>query len=1021
LGLLHYKQYWLLFGFCFLLFNQTEAQSFSFHHLNTSNGLSDNQVRSMAIDKNGFLWIGTADGLNLYDGYAVTSFRKEEHPQMASNDVIHLTCDSRNRIWLGTPQGITWLDENRNFQRVILNDTVSNFGSRTIMETKKYGDVLYTSLGQFYYDSTKAKWQKLLWIPEALEFSKFLDAEPFDENWIMYATYSEVIILDYSTSRVVFEQSFTQHPVSVCRVGDNEIAVGLFNGTVRVIDIKNKKNLREYQLINEVNGKKINTNLSEVRRAANGDLLAATDFAGLVTIDKAGNITRHTHDPIDTRTIAANNTYRVSAGIRGEVIVGTSNSGLSIYNIYNRQAGYTKVFKDDAGSLFDNYLTEMAEDKNNILWIGAYDRLIRWDKKNNKAKFFYYYFQRPEIIQSLEIKTLCIDNNNKLWVSPLGDGVAVLDENAGTFRKIPVDTSKGPAVKNKYIYELLAASDGNVWVSTPGGVYTIHSVSLTVDAFRNHPVLKEMSGKRVISLFEDTNARIWMGTANEGIYCYDKENNQLKHLTEKNNLISNTCYSFFEDKNKNIYTATPAGFSIISANDSVNSFDRNNGLRYDKCEGFLQDDLGYIWIANTKCLVRFDPVRKTMQYFDENAGLSASGFRPGSYLKTREGELLWGTRSGINYFHTGQLARRTTPLQVNIYQTEIKDSVIRTGTDYSINLHYAENDIIFHFAAINLMGSRDIRYQYILQGYDKTWQEGTDIHQARYASLPSGNYMFRVKASTDRRNWIESKNTIALKVIPPIWQRWWFIGAILALVTAVIYWVISSRNKKIKEQKEEIERDQAINYFASSINEQQSVDNILWDVARNCIGRLQFEDCVIYLLDEERNELVQKAAHGPKSPKQFEIARPIGIPVGRGIVGAVALSGKAEIIADTSKDARYIVDDERRNSEISVPLISDGKVLGVIDCEHSKKGFFTQKHLSILTTIASLCANKVVRARAEEEKQKAQSKLMDTQQKMTEVEMQALRAQMNPHFIFNCLNSINRYIVKVTRLQHLYI
>jgi len=165
-------------------------------------------------------------------------------------------------------------------------------------------------------------------------------------------------------------------------------------------------------------------------------------------------------------------------------------------------------------------------------------------------------------------------------------------------------------------------------------------------------------------------------------------------------------------------------------------------------------------------------------------------------------------------------------------------------------------------------------------------------------------------------------------------------------------------------------------------------------------------------MDDEKKVLVQKAAHGPKNPKQFEIDKPIEIPLGKGIVGNVALHGQAEIINDTSKDPRYIIDDERRNSEISVPIKSDGKVLGVIDCEHSKKAFFTQKHLSILTTIASLCANKIIRAKAEEEKQMAQATLMATQQKMTEVEMQALRAQMNPHFIFNSLNSINRYIVK---------
>lgn len=158
---------------------------------------------------------------------------------------------------------------------------------------------------------------------------------------------------------------------------------------------------------------------------------------------------------------------------------------------------------------------------------------------------------------------------------------------------------------------------------------------------------------------------------------------------------------------------------------------------------------------------------------------------------------------------------------------------------------------------------------------------------------------------------------------------------------------------------------QTINYFATSLLEQDTEEDILWDLAKNCISQLGFVDCVIYLLDREKGVLVQKAALGSKSPEGRVIVNPIVIPLGQGIVGSVAASGKAELIGDTGLDPRYIVDDQRRFSEITVPIIASSEVLGVIDSEHPDKNFFTQEHLKMLGAIASLCSNKLVRARAE--------------------------------------------------------
>lgn len=1001
----------LLPAFCFFAFCiKTGAQPLSFHHVTTLNGLSENNIQSVVIDKKGFLWVGTIDGLNVFDGYSVTTYKKEAHPEMAANNVIHLTCDSRNRIWLGTHEGITWLDENRKLHRVVLNDTVTKFGCRTIMDTRDLGPVLYTSLGQYFFNEKSQGWEKIGWIPERLQYRRFHDADPFADNKIIYATDSVVMIVDYGLKKIVYEQPFNA-VFSLCRYSDHELAVGQQHGLISIVDISTGKTVKKYQLTGELNKKRVNSTLTEVRLAANGSLLVGTDFGGIVVIDTLGNISNYSHDPINPRSLGSNMIWRVLGGSNGDIIVGSINAGVSVVNIYNKQAEYTRLFNDGQGNFYDSYLSAMQEDRNGILWIGALERVIRWDKKNNRVKFFYYY-SRPiwTGAQNLEIRALCIDKQQRLWVSALGDGVSQLNESTGQFIKLYRDTSLSPAVKNVNVLSLYPASNGDIWAGTPVGIYVIDPNTKRIKVFNDHPLLKQLSGHRVNAFLEDKQQKLWMATSN-GLYCYDRQTNQLNNFTVKDGLASNFCFTLFEDSRGGIYTGTSKGFSIIT-DGKIRSYNKANGLRYDNCEGIMEDDHGKIWIANTKCLIRFDPVTSGMLYFDENSGLTTEGFRVGSYLKSNTGELFWGSRTGINYFYPDQLFNHPADLKVNITRADMGDSSIFLGNINSLNLPYSDNNVIFRFVAVNLTGAHNINYRYKLEGYDKEWQTGVDVRQARYSSLPAGNYVFRVKASIDGFSWIDASNEIGMTIITPIWQRWWFIGAILAFITGLIYWFISSRNKKIEEQRGEIEAEQAISYFASSMSDQQTEETILWDVAKNCIGRLQFEDCVIYLLDEENSILVQRAAYGPKSPKEFEISKPIGIPMGKGIVGSIAFSGKPEIIEDTSKDPRYIVDDVRRYSEISVPIVYDGRVLGVIDCEHSKKRFFTQKHLSILTTIASLCANKIVRVRAEEEKRKAQAILMSTQQKMTEVEMQALRAQMNPHFIFNCLNSINRYIVK---------
>jgi two-component system, LytTR family, sensor kinase len=177
--------------------------------------------------------------------------------------------------------------------------------------------------------------------------------------------------------------------------------------------------------------------------------------------------------------------------------------------------------------------------------------------------------------------------------------------------------------------------------------------------------------------------------------------------------------------------------------------------------------------------------------------------------------------------------------------------------------------------------------------------------------------------------------------------------------------------------------EEIILYFSTSVFGQNSVDDILWDLTRNCIARLGFVDCVVYLKDKKRNMLIQKAAYGNKNPVNYEISKPIEIPVGSGITGGVAATGIPEIVGDTSLDPRYIIDDQVRLSEITVPLIFNEEVIGVIDSEHPEKGFFTEQHLRILQTISSICVNKIVRTQAV-------ARMEENQKKMTELSVKVL-------------------------------
>ncbi|MEO5684517.1 MAG: two-component regulator propeller domain-containing protein [Chitinophagaceae bacterium] len=922
-----------------MLLLQSVAQSPSFFHLTTASGLPDNNIRSLLIDKRGFLWIGTIEGLSMFDGYRVTSYYKDRQDRLPSNNIIHLSGDSAGNIWIATPDGISWLDEMRQFHRVFLQDSIAKFPARTIQETKKYGPVLFTGLGQYWHNQRSGKWERLDWIPQQLSYAHFIDAEKFNDDTIIYAMDSLVMLLDYATGKIVF-QSVCKDVNSVCRYSDNAIAIALKSGLILIKDISSGNTLQEFR---------IDASINEIRPAANGAMLVATADDGFAVISSGGRISQYLHDPVEKGSLGSNNVSRIICSPDGDVIIGSRIAGLSTYNIYNLEAGYTSIFNDGNGHFYDNFISKIAEGDSGVLWLGAYEQIIRWDKANNRSRFYPYARRNG---RPFEIRTLCVDKKGRVWAGTLGDGIAVLNQKTGEFIHRPTDSTASNAQRSKTVVTLYTATDGTIWVSTVAGTYTIDPVSGMAHDISVSSALNEIAGKRVNVFFEDGRGQLWMATHDAGLYRYHFSSGKLRHFTMADGLAADQVFGLCADSRHNLYAGCSLGFSVISSNDSIQTYTKSDGLRFDRCDGILEDSLGHLWISNVKYLFMFNPFNKTMKMFGLNSGLSPDGFRVGSLLKTSSGELIWGSRKGINYFFPEQLAEFSAKLKVNIYAADLQDTTVYVTGANPVRMRYANNNIIFRFTAIDLQGSSNILYRFMLENYDKSWQEGTDIREARYSSLQPGTYDFKVMASGDGINWIPAMDSISLNIIPPFWQRSWFIVIAVLLFAAAAASVIYRRLQKLERQRDLLEIEQSIGVFVSGISDLHSEKAIVAYLEQYCRQKIHFSSCVI-------NE------------------------------GEQPLTGVA----------------------VSVPVKYEEKILGYFNCGYTGEVVTRKQHI-LLTRLAGIFAPRIVRIKVLVEKQEADAMLADTQKKMTEIEMQALRAQMNPHFIFNCLNSINRYIVK---------
>jgi len=995
----------------------------AFQHLNTSNGLSYIGVNNTCTDQKGNLWIATGNGLNMFNGKTVEKYYVAEYPQLQNNNIINVTCDSSNRLWVLTSGGnVTMLDEKRQLHRVALYEKNNFIRTRWIINSPSAGIILFTTSGNFLFDRNIKELPKdsltqeqFPFLPvkgfDTLQTKGFRQIERYDNDSYFLIQEDAYYKINFRTKQVeqkyiiphcTFLNSFTGVEILVFDRLSNEVKlVNLDNGQVNY----------PFRNLKDQFGNNINAWFNIAEKINPTQYLLTTLNSGIYLYDAQLNkIYSYSHNIADPSTIANNSSSTITVGKKGWVFITCNPNGISYYNT-NDIVGNQNIFIDEKGKGYDGFIGGIATKDNNTYYIGTAEGVLRWKRNTNTTTFINFPGEDGQpLVKKIEIVSTLVDRYDKIWVTLTNDGILVMDKNLQLVKHITNISSNSSSLKLKSVTYLKEGPDGNIWATGGNGICKINPLTYQVDNFE-HSLLAKLDSVYCTPFVFTDNDNLWVATSNAGVYHFNLATQKLDIYNTGNGLVSNGIFCINADNDKNIYIGTRLGLNILYTSGRIKTITQKDGLLIDRAEGLLLDKHNRMWIGNDIGLACYNIKDSSISVFDERYGLSIYGFRVGSYFQMSNGEFVFGTPKGLQYFYPDSLFSKKISLNALINRIETKNIISNITETETFKLSPADNQVTFYFSSVDYTEHLRTYYEYKLEGADKDWIRITDQNFVRYNGLAPAKYTFKVRISNNNKTWQYAENEVSIIIATPLYKTWWFRLLTLLFGGVIIAYVINYYRQQQIDKRSRLETELAITYFASQINSHKNTEELFWDVAKNCISRLKFEDCVIYLRDEDRNVLVQKAAYGPKNPVDFTIHEPIEIPIGAGITGAVAETGRPEIINDTTTDSRYIIDDNKRCSEIAVPIFINGKVVGVIDSENSKKNFFTEKHLVILQTIAVLCANQMQKTKAEDENQKATIELWENKQKATESRLQSLRLQMNPHFLFNALNSIQQMIL----------
>lgn len=843
-------------GIIFLPSINAQTLSIKFDHFTVDDGLSQSTVNCILQDSRGFMWFGTQDGLNKYDGYTFITYKHDpfDSTTISDNYIRSIYEDNSGVLWIGTRNGgLNQFDRTKEtFTNYIHNP--SNLNS---LASNEISYIVEDDLGIMWIGTWGGGLDKF--DTQNKQFTHFQHdpSNPntlsdnqirflyIDKNGFLWVGTEAGGLNRYHLKMNTFK-SFQYDPNDLSSISHDRIQVikedaagNFWVGTKLGLNLfdREKEKFTRFPLTFDLKS----TEVTSIEEGVTGNLWIGTSKKGICRFDPTTNFFEcFKNDPNNPSSMVNSGILSLYKDNTNLMWIGTQGAGIDRFNLVPKFKYYSHI-SNNVGSLSDPSIRGIFEDQYSVLWVGSYGGLDKFDRKNNKSTHYNYDPNNTNSLKNNNVYSIIEDIDGTLWIGTEGGGLNHFNKESEIFTQY-LYNNEPDSPDGNYIFVLRLGENGDLLIGTGAGLFKLSHENKKTGHFLHYSLGRDEP--TVTSILEDQKGLLWIGTEMSGLLRVSKDGSiaSFKYsINDPNSLSSDRIKCIYQDRSGIIWFGTNGGGlnRFESKNQTFKYYTEKDGLPNDVIYGILEDDDYNLWLSTNKGISKFNPVEETFRNYDVTDGLQSNEFNTGSYYKSWTGEMFFGGINGLNSFFPNIIQDDvfTTPIVLTdflIFNESVPLGEWKKGRSilqnhisetHELNLSYKDRIFSFMFSALSFSAPGKNQYAYKMEGFDQDWVY-TDASKrfATYTLLPAGDYVFKVKGTNQDGIWNEEGVSLPIKITPPPWKTWWaytiYFLTVLGTVIGTINWrlirmkkrtkmlekLVNERTTEIQHKKEELEK-----------------------------------------------------------------------------------------------------------------------------------------------------------------------------------------------------------------------